>query len=115
MNQKWSPLFIFLHCATFSERKNIFQKFKFFFQNNVLRFLSFRYSADFRRSRLACFDKDTKTLREVSLEESLQVTRERMKSRYQLTLFGVGNHVKQLSDRPFDTLCRFLSGRNEAL
>ena len=38
----------FWHCATFFERK----KFKFFFQKNVLRFLSLRYSADFRRSRL---------------------------------------------------------------
>ena len=44
-NQKGPPFYIFRHCAAFSERK-------IFFQKNVLRFLSLRYSADLRRSRL---------------------------------------------------------------
>ena len=35
----------------FPKKKN-FRKFQVFFQKNVLRFLSLRYSADFRRSRL---------------------------------------------------------------
>ena len=51
INQKGSPFYIFRHCAAFSERKN-FRKFQVFFQKNVLRFLSLRYSADLRRSRL---------------------------------------------------------------
>ena len=46
---KGSPFYIFRHYATFSERKIISS---FFFKKNVLRFLSLRYSADFRRSRL---------------------------------------------------------------
>ena len=33
-------------------KEKIFKNFKFFFKKNVLRFLSLRYSADFRRSRL---------------------------------------------------------------
>ena len=48
---KGSPFYIFRHYATFSERKNI-QKIQVFFQKNVLRFLTLRDSADFRRSRL---------------------------------------------------------------
>ena len=32
--------------------ENFFQKVQVFFQKNVLRFLSLRYGADFRRSRL---------------------------------------------------------------
>ena len=52
---KKGPLFyIFRHCATFSERK-FFLKISSFFQKNVLRFLSLRYSTDFRRSRLVVF------------------------------------------------------------
>ena len=52
INQKGSPFYIFRHCATFSER-NFFSKISSFFPNkNVLRFLSLRYSADLRRSRL---------------------------------------------------------------
>ena len=39
---------------TFSERKK-FREFQVFRKKNVLRFLSFRYSADFRRSRLVFF------------------------------------------------------------
>ena len=46
INPKGSPFYIFRHCATFSEKK-----FKFF-PKNVLRVLSLRYSAVFRRSRL---------------------------------------------------------------
>ena len=38
----------------FPEERN-FQKFPVFFEENVLRFLSLRYSADFRRSRLVFF------------------------------------------------------------
>ena len=45
------PFYIFRHYATFSERKKI-KNFKFFFKKSLLRFLSFRYSADFRRYRL---------------------------------------------------------------
>ena len=33
-------------------KEKIFQKFQVFFQKTVLRFLSLRYGADFRRSRL---------------------------------------------------------------
>ena len=33
-------------------KEKIFRKFQVFFQKKVLRFLSLRYSADFRRSRL---------------------------------------------------------------
>ena len=33
-------------------KKNFFQKFQFFSKKSVLRFLSLRYGADFRRSRL---------------------------------------------------------------
>ena len=47
-----SLFYIFRHYATFFERKKIFKNFKFFFQKIVLRFLSLRYGADFRRSRL---------------------------------------------------------------
>ena len=45
------PFYIFRHYATFFER-NFFQKFQFFSKKIVLRFLSLRYGADFRRSRL---------------------------------------------------------------
>ena len=51
INQKGSPFYIFRHCATFSEREK-FSKISSFFPKKVLRFLSLRYSADFRRSRL---------------------------------------------------------------
>ena len=50
-NPEGSPFYIFRHYATFL-REFFFQKFQFFFQKIVLRFLSLRYSADFRRSRL---------------------------------------------------------------
>ena len=55
INQKGSPFYIFRHCATFSERIFFFENFKFFSKKNVLRFLSLRYSADLRRSRLVHF------------------------------------------------------------
>ena len=49
------PLFTFFGTMRhFFERKK-FKNYKFFFQKNVLRFLSLRYSADFRRSRLVSF------------------------------------------------------------
>ena len=38
----------------FPKGKN-FQNVHVFFQKNVFRFLSARYSADFRRSRLVCY------------------------------------------------------------
>ena len=47
---KGPPFYIFRHYATFSEKN--FKNFKFFFLKSLLRFLSLRYSADFRRSRL---------------------------------------------------------------
>ena len=50
-SKRGPPFTFFRHCATFSERI-FFQKFQVFFQKNVLRFLSLRYSADLRRSRL---------------------------------------------------------------
>ena len=68
MEIKKGPLFyIFRHCATFSERKNFFQKFQVFFQKNVLRFLSLRYSADFRRSRLVFLSGMTKNYHTLGL------------------------------------------------
>ena len=51
MNQKGSPFYIFRPCATFSEGEK-FSKVSSFFSRKVLRFLSLRYSADFRGSRL---------------------------------------------------------------
>ena len=45
------PLLHFSELCDIS-RKNFFRKFQAFFQKNVLRFLSLRYSADLRRSRL---------------------------------------------------------------
>ena len=53
---KGSPFYIFRHYATVSERKK-FKNFsknskKFFLKKSLLRFLSLRYSAGFRRSRL---------------------------------------------------------------
>ena len=51
INQEGSPFYIFRHCATISEREK-FSKISSFFPKNVLRFLSLRYSADLRRSRL---------------------------------------------------------------
>ena len=35
-------------------KEKFFQKFQFFSKKSVLRFLSLRYGADFRRSRLVC-------------------------------------------------------------
>ena len=55
INPEWSPFYIFWHYATFFERKIVFQKFQVFFQKIVLRILSLRYGADFRRSRLVVF------------------------------------------------------------
>ena len=51
INTERSPFYIFRHYATFFQRKK-FQKFQVFFERIVLRFLSLRYGADFRRSRL---------------------------------------------------------------
>ena len=52
---KRAPFYIFRHYATFFERKK--SKISSFFQKNVLRFLSLRYSADFRRSHLVLKDQ----------------------------------------------------------
>ena len=51
-----NPKAIFRRYATFSERKKI-QKFPVFFKK--MRLLSLKYSADFRRSRLAYSVKET--------------------------------------------------------
>ena len=51
INQKGSPFYIFRQYATFFERKNS-KVSSFFSKKNVLRFLSLRFKADFRRSRL---------------------------------------------------------------
>ena len=48
------PLLHFRHYATFCEREKN-QKFQVFFLKSLLRFLSLRYSADFRRSRLVYY------------------------------------------------------------
>ena len=48
------PFTFFVTVRHFPKEKN-FRKFQVFFPKNVLRFLSLRYSADFRRSRLVCF------------------------------------------------------------
>ena len=50
------PFYIFWHYAAFFERKNT-SKISFF-PKKVLRFLSLRYSADFRRSRLVQIEQD---------------------------------------------------------
>ena len=49
------PLLHFSALCDFFERNNFSKNFKVFFQKNVLRFLSLRYGADFRRSRLIYF------------------------------------------------------------
>ena len=61
INPEGSPFYIFRHYATFFERKK-FSKISIFFQKFFLRFLSLRYGADFRRSRLVhnCFQISVK-------------------------------------------------------
>ena len=54
INPEGSPLLHFLALCDFFWKKNFFQKFQFFSKKSVLRFLSLRYGADFRRSRLVC-------------------------------------------------------------
>ena len=51
IHPKGSPLLHFSALCDFFERKK-FKNYKFFFQKNFFRFLSLRYGADFRRSRL---------------------------------------------------------------
>ena len=68
INPKGSPFYIFWHYATFSERKK-FQKLRFFKKIYILRFLSRRFSADFRRSRLVIFKYDTTDLIQAFLEK----------------------------------------------
>ena len=46
------PSFTFFGTVRHFPKEKNFRKFQVFFQKNVLRFLSLRYSADFRRSRL---------------------------------------------------------------
>ena len=55
INPKGSPFYSFRHFATFLEEKFFFKNYKFFSKKNVLLFLSLRYGADFRRSRLVLF------------------------------------------------------------
>ena len=50
-----SPFYFFRHYATFSERKIFFENFKFFSKKLFCAFLSPRYGADFRRSRVVCY------------------------------------------------------------
>ena len=52
INPEGSPLLHFSALCDFFWKKNFFQKFQFFSKKSVLRFLSLRYGADFRRSRL---------------------------------------------------------------
>ena len=59
INPEGSPFYIFRHYATFLKKK--FQKFQFFSKKNLLRFLSLRYGADFRRSRLVVIFFDQKS------------------------------------------------------
>ena len=70
INPEGSPFYIFRHYATFFERKK-FQNFHFFFQKNVLRFLSLRYGADFRRSHLVSPDHRPHTERSTFYRISL--------------------------------------------
>ena len=46
------PPFTFFGTVRHFPKEIFFRKFQVFFQKNVLRFLSLRYSADLRRSRL---------------------------------------------------------------
>ena len=52
INPEGSPLLHFSALCDFFWKKNFFQKFHFFSKKSVSRFLSLRYGADFRRSRL---------------------------------------------------------------
>ena len=52
INPEGSSLLHFLALCGIMRRKNFFRKFQVFRKKNVSRFLSLRYSADFRRSRL---------------------------------------------------------------
>ena len=61
MNPKGSPFYIFRHYVTFSERKKL-KISNFFYTKSLLRFLSLRYSADLRRSRLVYIASYGKTL-----------------------------------------------------
>ena len=54
-NQKGSLHLHFSALCDIFRKKNFFESFKFFSKKNVLRFLSLRYSANFRRSRLVPF------------------------------------------------------------
>ena len=49
---KKGPSFTFFGTVRHFSKEKCFRKFQVLFQKNVLRFLSLRYSADFRRSRL---------------------------------------------------------------
>ena len=55
INQKRSPLLHFSALCNIFPKENFFSKISSFFQKNVLRFLSLRYSADLRRSRLVLY------------------------------------------------------------
>ena len=56
INPEGSPLLHFSALCDFFWKKIFFQKFQFFSKKSVLRFLSLRYGADFRRSRLVNFN-----------------------------------------------------------
>ena len=57
INPEGSPLLHFSALCDFFWKKFFFQKFQFFSKKSVLRFLSLRYGAEFRRSRLV-YNKD---------------------------------------------------------
>ena len=55
INSKGSPLLHFSALCDFFERNYFFKNYKFFSKKIFLRFLSLRYGADFRRSRLVLY------------------------------------------------------------
>ena len=67
INPEGSPLLHFSALCDFFWKKNFFQKFQFFSKKSVIRFLSLRYGADFRRSRLVSSDYNPHTDRSTFL------------------------------------------------
>ena len=61
------PTFTFFGTMRLLLKKFFFQKFQFFSKKSVLRFLSLRYGADFRRSRLVSSDYNPHTDRSTFL------------------------------------------------
>ena len=61
------PPFTFFGTMRLPLKENFFSKISIFFQKSVLRFLSLRYGADFRRSRLVSSDYNPHTDRSTFL------------------------------------------------